>query len=65
MDELGLVAARLAGASGLAGMLAAGFDAFEAIRAAARACEDRDGGLVPAFLLASGAASRSLRLLWY
>jgi hypothetical protein len=56
MDEISHVAARLRASSGLAGTLTAGFDAFEAIRAAARGCEDRAPDLLPAFMLAAGAA---------
>ena len=57
MDEISAVGARLRASGGdLAGTLAASFDAFEVIRSAARGCQDRDPGLLPAFLLAAGAA---------
>ncbi len=55
MEEITRVAERLRASSDLGETLAAGFDAFEAIRAAARACED-DTGLFAAFLLTAGAA---------
>jgi hypothetical protein len=56
VEEFSAVAARLPSGGGLAAALAAGFDGFEVIRAAARACEDRDRGLFGAFALAAGAA---------
>ncbi len=56
MNDLEDIAARLRAAGDLAAMLAASFDGFEAIRSAARACEDLDPGLLPAFMLAAGAA---------
>ena len=56
MHDIGGIGARLRAGGDLAGTLAAGFDAFEAIRLAARGCEDRDPGLFPAFMLAAGAA---------
>jgi len=46
----------LQGASGLPGVLAAGFDAFEAIRLLARGNENRDPGLFAAFMMAADAA---------
>ena len=55
MEEITRVAERLRASSDLGETLAAGFDAFEAIRAAARACEE-DTGLFAAFLLTAGAA---------
>jgi hypothetical protein len=56
MEEFRAIAVRLPAGCGLAATLAAGFDGFEAIRAAARDCEDRDPGLLGAFLLAAGTA---------
>ena len=56
MHDIGGIGARLRAGGDLAGTLAASFDAFEAIRLAARSCEDRDPGLFPAFMLAAGAA---------
>ncbi len=46
----------LEGAASLPGVLAAGFDAFEAIRLLARGNEDRDPGLFAAFMMAADAA---------
>ena len=46
----------LRAASSLAATLAAGFDAFEAIRLLARGNEDRDPGLFAAFMMAANAA---------
>ena len=43
-------------ASSLPGLLAAGFDAFEAIRLLARGNENRDPGLFAAFMMAADAA---------
>jgi hypothetical protein len=48
--------ARLREASTLPGILAAGFDAFEAIRLLARGNEDRDSRLFAAFMMAADAA---------
>lgn len=55
MEEITRVAERLRASSDLGETLAAGFDAFEAIRAAARDGED-DTDLFAAFLLTAGAA---------
>jgi hypothetical protein len=63
MDEFRAIAVRLPGGCGLAATLAAGFDGFEAIRAAARGCEDRDPGLFGAFLLVAGAAVEGRNVL--
>ena len=52
MEELHAIASRLRGGSTLAELLAAGFDAFETIRRAARACEDRTPDLFAAFMTA-------------
>jgi hypothetical protein len=56
MDRINALTTRLRGGNDLAGTLAAGFDAFEAIRAAARECEDRAPELFAAFMMAAGAA---------
>ena len=56
MNGISTLGARLRAATGVAGTLAVSFDAFEVIRSAARSCEDRSTGLLPAFLLAAGAA---------
>jgi hypothetical protein len=56
MKELHAIASRLRGGSTLAELLAAGFDAFETIRPAARACEDRTPDLFAAFMTAAGTA---------
>jgi len=56
MNSLDDIAARLRACGDLAATLAVSFDGFEAIRSAARACEDLDPGLLPAFMLAAGAA---------
>ena len=50
------IAARLRQAASLPEVLAAGFDAFEAIRIAARDCQDRVPGLFAAFMTAADAA---------
>ncbi len=55
-EELAAMAARLSRSASLAGLLAAGFDAFEAIRAWCRACELSEPGLLAAFMMAAGAA---------
>ena len=55
-DELAAMAARLSRSASLAGLLAAGFDVFEAIRAWCRACEDSEPGLLAALMMAAGAA---------
>ena len=56
MHDIGSIGARLRASGDLAATLAASFDAFEVIRLAARGCENRDLGLLPAFMLAAGAA---------
>lgn len=56
MKELDAIASRLRGSSTLAQLLDAGFDAFEAIRLVARACEDRAPDLFAAFMSAAGTA---------
>lgn len=56
LKEIDGIAARLSASTGLAEVLAAGFDAFEAIRATARACEDSQPDLLAAFMMAAGAA---------
>ena len=56
MRELHAIASRLHDVSTLAELLDAGFDAFEAIRVVARACEDRAPSLFAAFMTAAGTA---------
>jgi hypothetical protein len=56
MEEISRIAARLRPGGDPQGPLVAGFDAFEMIRAACRACENRHPGLLAAFMLAAGAA---------
>ena len=56
VDYAAEVRERLQGAPDLPGTLAAGFDAFEAIRLLARGNENRDPGLFAAFMLAADAA---------
>jgi hypothetical protein len=55
-EGLDAIAARLRGGTALAGLLDAGFDAFEVIRLVARACEDLAPELFAAFITAAGAA---------
>jgi hypothetical protein len=56
LDYAAEARARLRGAPDLPGTLAAGFDAFEAIRLLARGNEDRDPALFAAFMYAADAA---------
>lgn len=56
VNKIDGITARLSASTGLAEVLAAGFDAFEAIRATARACEDSQPELLAAFLMAAGTA---------
>jgi hypothetical protein len=56
LDYAAEVRERLQGAPDLPGTLAAGFDAFEAIRLLARGNEDRDPSLFAAFMYAADAA---------
>ena len=56
MKELDAIAARLRGGTALAGLLDAGFDAFEVIRLVARASEDLAPALFAAFITAAGTA---------
>jgi len=56
MKELDTIASRLRGATTLAGLLDAGFDAFEAIRLVARAGEDLAPGFLAAFITTAGTA---------
>ena len=56
LDYAADVRGRLEAAADLPGTLAAGFDAFEAIRLLARGNEDRDPGLFAAFMSAADAA---------
>jgi hypothetical protein len=56
MKELDAIAARLRGDTALAGLLDAGFDAFEVIRLVARASEDLAPDLFAAFITTAGTA---------
>jgi hypothetical protein len=56
MNELDAIASRLRGATTLAELLDAGFDAFEVIRRVARAYEDLAPELFAAFMTAAGTA---------
>jgi hypothetical protein len=56
MKELDAIASRLRGDTALAGLLDAGFDAFEVIRLVARASEDLAPDLFAAFITAAGTA---------
>ncbi len=63
MDRICEIEAQVRGSESLPEVLAAAFDAFEAIRAAARDCEDRTPELFAAFLLAGGAATEGRNAL--
>ena len=56
MKELDVIAARLRDGTSLAGLLDAGFDAFEVIRRVARAYEDLAPELFAAFITTAGTA---------
>jgi hypothetical protein len=56
MNELDACTARLHSSATLAGLLEAGFDAFEVIRQVARACEGCAPDLFAAFMTAAGTA---------
>ena len=56
MKELDAIASRLRGGTALAGLLDAGFDAFEVIRLVARAGEDLAPDLFAAFITTAGTA---------
>jgi hypothetical protein len=56
VKELDAIAARLRGGTALAGLLDAGFDAFEVIRLVARAGEDLAPELFAAFITTAGTA---------
>lgn len=56
MNELDAITARLRGSTALAGLLDAGFDAFEVIRLVARAGEDLAPELFAAFITTAGTA---------
>jgi hypothetical protein len=56
MKELDAIASRLRGGAALAGLLDAGFDAFEVIRLVARAGEDLAPDLFAAFITTAGTA---------
>jgi hypothetical protein len=61
MKELDAITSRLRDISTLAELLDAGFDAFEAIRLVARACEDRAPDLFAAFMTAGPRAESTAR----
>lgn len=63
MDEIDFLAARVRESASLPELLDAGFDAFEAIRSAARACEDRTPELFAAFMMAAGTATEARNAL--
>ena len=56
MQEISRIVTRLREAASLPDTLAAGFDAFEAVRQVARACEDRVPALFAAFMTTADAA---------
>src|SRR5260370_19498404 len=56
VPEANSIEVRLEQAASLPEALAAGFDAFEVIRIAARACQDRVPGLFAAFMMTADAA---------
>ena len=56
MKELDAIASRLRGGTTLAGLLDAGFDAFEVIRLVARASEDLAPDLFAVFITTAGTA---------
>jgi hypothetical protein len=63
VKELDAIAARLRGVTTLAGLLDAGFDAFEVIRLVARAGEDLAPELFAAFMTAAGTAVEGRNVL--
>jgi len=63
MDEIDCLAARVRDSASLPELLDVGFDAFEAIRSAARACEDRTPELFAAFMMAAGTATEARNAL--
>jgi len=56
MHEINAAELRLRASENLSDILAGGFDAFEAIRTAARGCEDRDPAFFAAFMMAGPGA---------
>ncbi len=56
MPEISRITARLRDADSLPDTLAAGFDAFEAVRQLARGCEEKVPGLLAAFMTTADAA---------
>jgi len=56
VDEIGGIVTRLRKAASLPDTLAAGFDAFEAVRQVARGCEDKVPALFAAFMTTADAA---------
>jgi hypothetical protein len=63
MDEITEIAQRVSSSGTLPELLDAGFAAFEAIRLAARACEDRMPELFAAFMMAAGTAVEACNAL--
>jgi hypothetical protein len=63
MKELDAIAARLREGTTLAGLLDAGFDAFEVIRLVARASEDLAPDLFAAFITTAGTAAEGRNAL--
>jgi len=57
VHDMDMLSARLRDSTSLPEMLAASFDAFEAIRLVARECEDRAPDLFAAFITAGSAAA--------
>jgi hypothetical protein len=57
VGKIAFFALRLRASRSLPELLDAGFDAFEVIRSAARACEDRAPELFAAFMMAAGTAT--------
>jgi len=63
MDQISFMTKRVHDSASLPALLDAGFGAFEVIRAAARACEDRAPDLFAAFMLAAGSAAEGRNAL--
>jgi hypothetical protein len=57
VNQIELARQHLLGADSMPGLLAAGWEAFELVMAAAAATADRSAGLYPAFTLARGSAA--------
>lgn len=63
MHEIGTMQARVEAAEGLAGTLAAGWDAFELLLVTCEQCEDRSDELFAAFSFAAAAAAEGRNIL--